>query len=479
VRTPTTSARRAAIAAALAALPLAPAAAQSPARALPAAVTVADARTRVAAALDSIAAASVGAGRAAGLVVMAVRGGDTLAARAFGRADVENDAPLSIDHVFQLASITKELTAAAVLALVDLGLVALDAPVARWLPDAPLADRAVTVRQLLSHTAGVPDIAESPRLPLLKARDLPPDSVLAVIRGTPAYFPAGDQMRYSNTGFILLGQLVERVSGMPYARFVEERVLRPAGATRARFCDPGRIVPRLARGYALGPEGLRPATFISPSIPWAAGGFCGTAADLTAWNLAVHGARGGRVLSAASHAEMVRVGTVRGGRRTRYGLGVALGAVAGRRAWQHGGDIDGFTTFTAWLPDDSLSVTVLVNTQGPTRPDAVAAAVVEAALGAAARPEPPPPPRDLAPFTGTFGGDATFDVVADGGVPALRLRRGPMPPALLRYAGRDGAGWTFTDGRARYAFDPPAPDGRAPALWADLGVSLVRWERDR
>jgi D-alanyl-D-alanine carboxypeptidase len=437
------------------------------------------AAVRVAAAVDSIVRDALERDVMAGMAVVVLRGDDTLLARGYGRADVENDVPMSVDHVFQLASITKQFTAAAVLVLVEDGLVELDEPVTRYLPDAPVQGRPVTVRQLLAHTSGVPDVAESPRLSAIKRLDLPPDSVLALIDGTPLYFEPGDQMRYSNTGFLLAGQLIERVSGAPYAALVEERVLRPAGAERARFCDPEAMVPRLARGYAAGPDGLRPAPFISPRVPFSAGGFCGTAGDLVAWNAALHGSAGGPVLSPGVYAEMTGPATVRDGRRTRYGLGLGLGELAGRRALWHGGDIDGFTTFTAYLPNDSLNVTVLINTQGPTRPDAVAAATVVAALGELPEPDPGPAPPDLEPFAGVYGGDVVVEAVGEGESPVLRLTRGPMPPALLRYAGSDDRGWTFTDGRARYAFVAPPPGGgpASPAVWADLGVALVRWER--
>jgi hypothetical protein len=171
---------------------------------------------------------------------------------------------------------------------------------------------------------------------------------------------------------------------------------------------------------------------------------------------------------------------VRGDRATRYGLGIALAEVAGRPARQHGGDIDGFTTFTAYLPDDSLGVTVLLNTQGPTRPDQVAAALVRAVLGpprapevAAARPAESPP---LASLAGRYGGDVHVAVAADdAGRPTLRLTRGPLRPVLLRLAGHGPDGWRFTDGRADYTFEPGAP---SPAVWADLGVSFVCWARD-
>lgn len=434
---------------------------------------------RVAAAVDSVARNALGDDVMAGMAVIVVHGDDTLLARGYGRADVENDVPMSVDHVFQFASITKQFTAAAVLALVEDGRVELDAPVTTYLPDAPVQGRPVTVRQLLAHTSGVPDVAESPRLRAIKRLDLPPDSVLALIGGTPFYFEPGDQMRYSNTGFLLAGQLVERVTGAPYETFVEERLLGPAGAVRARFCDPEAMVPRLARGYAAGPDGLRPAPYISPRVPFSAGGFCGTARDLAAWNAALHGAAGGSLLAAGTYAEMTRPALVRDHRHTRYGLGLGLGEVAGRRALSHGGDIDGFTTFTAYLPDDSLNVVVLINTQGPIRPDAVAAAAVAAALGE--RPAQPtgPAPEDLEPFAGLYGGDVLVEAVLEGESRALRLTRGPMPPVLLGYAGRDVYGLTFTDGRARYTFEAPTEEGKSlsPAVWADLGVALVRWER--
>jgi hypothetical protein len=170
---------------------------------------------------------------------------------------------------------------------------------------------------------------------------------------------------------------------------------------------------------------------------------------------------------------------VAGGRRTRYGLGVALSDLAGQPAVHHGGDIDGFTTFTAYLPDDSLNITVLINTQGPTRPDAVAVAVVEAALGPHRQRPAGQGPGDLTMFAGRYDDDVTVSSVGKGNS-SLRLTRGPLPPAELRYAGRSGSGWTFTDGRARYTFEPPASGAsRSSVLWADLVVSLVRWERAR
>jgi CubicO group peptidase (beta-lactamase class C family) len=241
-------------------------------------------RGRVRSVVDSIAREAIERKVLAGMVVIAVHGRDTLLSRAYGWAEPENDVRMTRAHVFQLASITKQFTAAAVLALAQDGRIDLDAPIGSYLAHAPTQGRAITVRQLLSHTAGIPDYAESPRIGSLKRLDLPPDTLVALVATTPFYFEPGEQMRYSNTGYALLGQLIERVSGQPYAAYVEQRVLRPAGAVHAHFCDPQRLVRHPARGYTATPGGLRPAAFLSPHVPYAAGGVCGTAGDVAAGN---------------------------------------------------------------------------------------------------------------------------------------------------------------------------------------------------
>jgi hypothetical protein len=224
---------------------------------------------------------------------------------------------------------------------------------------------------------------------------------------------------------------------------------------------------------------------VDPRIPWAAGGFCGTAADLASWNAALHAREGGTLLNRAVYREMVRPATIRGGRRTRYGLGVSLAELAGRRAVQHSGDITGFTSFTAYLPDDSMHVSVLLNTQGPVRPEAIAARVVQAAFGPVRQaPVPSVMMSTLSALAGRYGSDVRVTVLSPAddaarGAPCLELVRGPLAPAQLHFVGHGAEGWTFTDGRARYSFEPPdgTVSNASPAVWADLGVALVRWER--
>jgi CubicO group peptidase (beta-lactamase class C family) len=412
--------------------------------------------------IDSLARAPVEAHQVAGLSVAVVQGRDTLLARAYGLADVENQVPATTGHVFEIASITKEFTAAAVLLLVQDGKVGLDDDITRFLPDAPTQGRRITIRQLLSHTSGLVDVPDLPGFQALKRRDLPTDSIIALARGEPFYFPPGEQMRYSNTGFLLAGQLIEQLSGRPYADFVTERLFRPAGMTDSRYCDQQALVPHLARGYDFTPTGFRPAEFINLRVPFSAGGLCSTALDLVAWSQALHG---GRILEPAAYAQMIQPQTVADGHQTRYGLGLALGTMAGHRVYHHGGDIQGFTSYLAYFPDDSLTIAVLLNTQGPIRPDPLVARIAEAVFGPAQVASGPVP--DLARFAGHYGTDVEVRVGDHG----LTLTRGPMAAAELHYMG----GSTFTDGRARYTFEPDG--GRATRVWADLVWAFVRWER--
>jgi CubicO group peptidase (beta-lactamase class C family) len=338
-------------------------------------------------ALDAIARAPVARGEVAGLSVVVRRGRDTLLARGYGLADREAGTPMTVGHVLPIASLTKQFAAAAVLRFVEQGRLGLDDPVARHLPGAAagaaLQGRPVTVRQLLTHTAGLPDFADRPEPAepggpgAGRLGPAPPESTLARVRGVPFDFAPGAELRYSNTGYLLLGMLVERLAGEPLDRHLARTLFRPAGMATARGC--GAPVP----GYRHRRAGLERAAWMEPSVAHAAGGtyLCASALDLTAWNAALHG---GRVLRPASYATMTTGATVGGAGgtlRSRYGFGVLLTPLAGRHAVHHGGDVRGFTSHLAYLPGDSLSVALLLNTEGPVRPAALAERLVRGRAG--------------------------------------------------------------------------------------------------
>lgn len=414
--------------------------------------------------VDSLLTASIETGQAAGIVVVVARSGETLVLRGYGQADVENDVPMTSEHVFPIASVTKQFTAAAVLKLVEQGKVELDDPITRHLPDAPTQGQPITIRQLLSHTSGMQDVTEVPGFRSVERLDLSPDSTLSLVRDAPLHFAPGEQMRYSNSGYLLLGKLIERVTGQSYEDYLSEHLFRPAGMVSTRYCDQRVLIPHRTSGYEASAEGLVRARFVSLRIPFSAGGICSTAKDLASWNRALYG---GRIVSPAMLSEMVSAGVLDDGRRTRYGLGIAVGELGGHLAYHHGGDIQGFSSYLAYFPQDSLSVAVLVNTQGPVRPDALLERIARVVLGPGRAVPPTAGPPDLVALTGEFGDGVLVDLGPDG----LRLSGGPRGAADLHFVG----GTTFSDGQSLYTFEREEDGGLS--LWADLTWALVRWER--
>ncbi|HEX8245906.1 MAG TPA: serine hydrolase domain-containing protein, partial [Longimicrobium sp.] len=268
---------------------------------------------------------------------------------------------------------------------------ALDDPIGRYLPELPAEWRRVLVRQLLNHTSGVPGY------PVLLRNDLAPDSVLALAAKEPFEFAPGTQWSYSNTGYLALGLLIEKVSGEPYARYLESRIFGPLGLKATRYCEPEPLIRHRAAGYVQRDTGVVNAPYTSMTALFSAGAICSTVGDLAAWNRAL---AQGRVVSPASWARMT---TPEGAARGHgYGFGLIVMPFEGHRLFGHGGELAGFRSASAYLPDDSLSVTVLTNLGSETGsddpradPNALLLDIVRVVLGSSPdqRPETKPSAR--------------------------------------------------------------------------------------
>jgi D-alanyl-D-alanine carboxypeptidase len=310
--------------------------------------------------------------------VAVIRAGrDTLIYRGYGLADVENEATATPLTVYRIGSVTKQFTAAAVLRLVDENRVELDAPISRYVPRLPNAWSGIRVRHLLNHTAGIPDFRERWLTLDLREDALTPDSVIGIVRSEPLEFAPGTQWRYSNIGYIVLGLLIERVTGEPYAHHLRTRLLEPLGLTATRYCDVTPLIPHRAEGYEQRDTSVVNARYTSMTVVFAAGGLCSTVGDMAAWNRAL---ATGRVVSAASWAMMTTPDSV--ARANEYGFGVWVRAIDGHRVIRHGGGIEGFRADNAYLPDDSLSITVLTNLAAPG-PEELLTEIARAVLAAA------------------------------------------------------------------------------------------------
>ncbi|HEY0969682.1 MAG TPA: serine hydrolase domain-containing protein [Gemmatimonadales bacterium] len=309
--------------------------------------------------IDSLANDAVNEGRFSSVSVGVVRGRDTVLLAAYGLADREGQLPAGPDVAYRLASITKQFTAALVLQLADEGRLSLGDSVGKWLPQVPPAWRGVTVAQLLNHTSGIPSYtALGPAWMQRWGEDMEPDTIIALTFGKPMDFEPGAKFRYDNTGYVILGRIVELAMGKSYEEAVQERLAGPLGLEGLSYCPSRPTAATDARPYERAPGGLfMPAPYLSMTQPYAAGALCATAHDLVRWNAALHG---GRVVSDSLYWRMV---TPEGAARaSRYAFGLSRDTVAGHEAITHNGGINGGSTEGWYFPDDSTSIVALANT---------------------------------------------------------------------------------------------------------------------
>jgi D-alanyl-D-alanine carboxypeptidase len=348
-------------------------------------------RAELVARLDSLASAFLADGPSVGAEVAVVRGGDTLLLRGYGLADREARRATTVDQRFRIGSLTKQFTAAAIMRLAERGKLSLDDDLSRWVPEFPLQGHRVTLRQLLNHTAGIHNYTDSPAWRKRWADDLRPLQVVDFVARDTFDFAPGTRSSYSNTGYMLLGLVVERASGRPYAEFVRRELVAPLGLRHTSYCPSHPQGAEWASGYDVRNDSVVPAEYLSMTQPYAAGALCSTVGDFVAWQRAL---AAGRVVSPASYARMTTPDTLANGERLSYGFGLGVGQYKGHRMVLHDGGINGFNTSALRLPDDSLDVVVFSNTEG-SGSGRLVQNLTRAVLGLPLlthRPAPPPPP---------------------------------------------------------------------------------------
>lgn len=410
--------------------------------------------------LDSIVAGPLAQKRAVGIVAAVVRGRDTLLFAAHGKADVEGDVPMPLDAMFEVGSVAKQFTAAAILQLRDAGKLSLDDDVTKWLPDFDTRGNKVTLRRLLDHTSGIMGLTEMPEFAALVSNDrYPRDSAYALIKRYPFQFPTGTAQVYNNSGFWLLGLVVEKASGMSYEDYVEKRIFAPLGMSRSMYCHSEEVVARRARGHSIQGPNVQRAPANVHTWPFAAGSICSTAGDLVTWLRALHG---GKVLSPRSYDEMVRPAQLNDGTVLRYGMGIGVGKDAwDRNCIGHGGTINGFRAEVNWYPEAELGVVVLVNATGGIDPGGMAGTLA-AQIIPWSEPVAKPFTGNAAALAGTYKGPSRgrdMVVVVTAAAQGVAFSVNGSPPRVLPWIG----GLTFQGGAALLTFAGADKATGAPA----------------
>lgn len=286
--------------------------------------------------------------------VLAAKNGRVILKAGYGLADVDGQIPITPETKFLIASVTKTFTAAAVMMLEEEGFLELNDPIGKYLKEYPpeTASR-ITVHHLLSHTSGIPEAAADPGSLGDLARPRTPGELVALFKDKPLEFEPGTKSRYSNSGYIVLGQIIESVSGKPYYDFVRERIFLPLGMKKSGVCAGERPLPRSAAGYVEGRDGrLMKVPVVHPSLGYSAGAFCSTVGDLLKWDRGLHAAK---VLPRASLERMFNASP--GG----FGYGWLIMEAWGRRSIAHGGGAPGFASWIERWPEEKVFIAVLSN----------------------------------------------------------------------------------------------------------------------
>lgn len=407
-------------------------------------------RDELVAALDSAAHAHAADSMVAGTAVAVVQRGDTLLLDGCGNADLEFDVPMPKDAVFEIGSVTKQFTAAAILQLAAKDSIGLDGPITEYLPDYNTRGHRVTVRHLLHHTSGLRSYTNMSQFDDLARQDLPRDTLLSVVEAEPFRFVPGTAMSYSNTGFFILGRILETASGQTYESYLEEHLFGPVGMESTSYCDEKAVVDRKASGYTWSRQKtLRPKEYLDHTWPYAAGSLCSSAPDLVAWSRALHG---GEVLPDSMYKEMITPGRLADGTELRYGMGLANALVRGRRVIGHGGGIPGFLSESRYYPESGLIVVVLQNTTGPRGPQSLADSLARLVLGPGEDPEISPYDGDLQELAGRYVGSSRGDVtdlrIETSGEALLAREAGREEADTLRHT--EGTTWHHETDRYRF-----------------------------
>jgi len=268
--------------------------------------------------------------------------GELIHNRGYGLANVEWNIPIDADTVFRIGSITKQFTAAAILKLMEEGALELDDPIERHLPDYPVGARRITVRHLLNHTSGIKSYTGLPNFfASLSQKELPVPEMIDVFKDLPPDFEPGERFLYNNSGYLLLGAIIERLSGKDYGTYLRDAFFTPLGLTRTRYLHDRPVTPKRAAGYERRDREVLNAAPLSMNWPHAAGALGSTVTDLLRWDEAL---RRGEIVSPASYALMTSPNRLNSGAPVKYGFGLGFSDYRGRRHVGHGGGINGFMT---------------------------------------------------------------------------------------------------------------------------------------
>lgn len=293
-----------------------------------------------------------------GATVLISKKGKVIYHKAFGMANLELLVPMDTDHVFWLASIGKQFTAVSILQLVDQGKLKLQDEITRFIPDYPTQGNKITIEHLLTHTSGIHNFSgiQDPEKKL--AYDCSPEEVIDFFKNLPMRFVPGTNWEYSNSGYFLLGYIIEKITGKTYGEYIEENIFKPLGMNNSYFANNKKIIKNRVGAYSPGNQGYENARYLNETHIYAAGAIQTTVSDFFKWHEAVHAYK--LVKKETMDKAFVRY-LLSDGKEVDYGYGWKLGHLYQSPTIWHGGGIEGYGTMEIYLPKEDVFVVIFTN----------------------------------------------------------------------------------------------------------------------
>jgi CubicO group peptidase (beta-lactamase class C family) len=337
-----------------------------------------------------------------GAAIIVRKDGKTIFRKGYALADLELGVPIEPDMIFRLGSITKQFTAVSILMLAEQGKLGLQDEITKFLPDYPTQGRRITVEHLLTHTSGIQSYTDMAEWLPLWRKDFMLQELIDLFKNKPMQFEPGERWVYNNSGYILLGAIIEKVSGQAYEEFVDTHIFKPLGMKHSCYGSTERVIPRRIPGYQTGKDGFINAPYLSMTQPYAAGSLLSSVDDLAVWSDAVFS---GKLIGKEWLDRALTPYKLKNGESTGYGYGWFITNYQGHRIIEHGGGINGFMTYEMTLPEDRIFLAILTNSAVEGRdPEPRAVKIAGLVLG---KPEPERKAvalaaKDLDPLTGVY-----------------------------------------------------------------------------
>ena len=293
-----------------------------------------------------------------GISVLVAKDRKAIYSKAFGKSNLELNTPLETNSVFQIGSITKQFTAISILMLEEQGKLSVEDKIGKYIPEYAEIGKDITIHHLLNHTSGIKNRTPVGDKGFISKTNMSPTELIAYFKDEPLEFKPGERFKYSNAGYILLGRIIEIVSGQPYSDFIEQNIFDKIGMKNSSCGDMKQVIPNLTKGYIIEQNDFVKSDYINLSLAYSAGAILSTTEDLLKWQNAL---LSNTLLKASSIKQAMTPTLLNSGKRVPYGYGFRFSKLGNSPVIAHTGSTKGFTSIALFLPKEKLYITTLTN----------------------------------------------------------------------------------------------------------------------